>query len=83
MAPHSSTLVWKISWTEKPGRLQSMELHGPVVILKVKPQTETQIISRFRKFRVYMIWKVKNALGFLCPFPKQPNFIACLSVASC
>ena len=26
MAPHSSTLVWKISWTEKPGRLQSMEL---------------------------------------------------------
>ena len=24
MAPHSSTLVWKIPWTEKPGRLQSM-----------------------------------------------------------
>ena len=24
MAPHSSTLVWKISWKEKPGRLQSM-----------------------------------------------------------
>ena len=24
MAPHSSTLVWKISWTEEPGRLQSM-----------------------------------------------------------
>ena len=24
MAPHSSTLAWKISWTEKPGRLQSM-----------------------------------------------------------
>jgi len=23
MAPHSSTLVWKIPWTEKPGRLQS------------------------------------------------------------
>ena len=25
MATHSSTLAWKISWTEKPGRLQSME----------------------------------------------------------
>ena len=25
MAPHSSTLAWKIPWTEKPGRLQSME----------------------------------------------------------
>ena len=25
MAPHSSTLTWKIPWTEEPGRLQSME----------------------------------------------------------
>ena len=26
MAPHSSTLAWKMSWTEEPGRLQSMGL---------------------------------------------------------
>ena len=26
MATHSSTLAWRISWTEKPGRLQSMGL---------------------------------------------------------
>ena len=26
MAPHSSTLAWKIPWTEELGRLQSM--HG-------------------------------------------------------
>ena len=32
MAPHSSTLAWKIPWTEKPGRLQSMGL------LRVKTQ---------------------------------------------
>ena len=25
MAPHSSTLAWKIPWTKEPGRLQSME----------------------------------------------------------
>ena len=25
MAPHSSTLAWKIPWTEEPGRLQSIE----------------------------------------------------------
>ena len=25
MATHSGTLAWKIPWTEKPGRLQSME----------------------------------------------------------
>ena len=26
MAPHSSTLAWKIPWLEEPGRLQSMRL---------------------------------------------------------
>ena len=25
MATHSSILTWEIAWTEKPGRLQSME----------------------------------------------------------
>ena len=24
MAPHSSTLAWKLAWMEEPGRLQSM-----------------------------------------------------------
>ena len=24
LAPHSSTLAWKIPWMEEPGRLQSM-----------------------------------------------------------
>ena len=28
MAPHSSTLAWKIPWAEKPGRLQSMGSHS-------------------------------------------------------
>ena len=27
MAPHSSTVAWKIPWMEEPGRLQSMGLH--------------------------------------------------------
>ena len=26
MAPHSSTLAWRIPWTEEPGKLQSMGL---------------------------------------------------------
>ena len=29
MAPHSSTLAWKIPWMEEPGRLQSM---GPLKV---------------------------------------------------
>ena len=28
MATHSSTLAWKIPWTEEPGRLQSVGLLG-------------------------------------------------------
>ena len=28
MASHSSILAWRIPWTEEPGRLQSMGLHG-------------------------------------------------------
>ena len=28
MAPHSSTVAWKIPWTEEPGRLQSMGSEG-------------------------------------------------------
>ena len=27
MAPHSSTLAWKIPWAEEPGRLPSMGSH--------------------------------------------------------
>ena len=27
MATHSSILAWRISWTEEPGRLQSMGSH--------------------------------------------------------
>ena len=28
MAPHSSTLAWKIPWAEEPGGLQSLGLQG-------------------------------------------------------
>ena len=39
MAPHSSTLAWKIPWTEEPGKLQSMGslrvVHGCVSSLSL------------------------------------------------
>ena len=28
MATHSSTIAWKVPWTEEPGRLQSMRLQS-------------------------------------------------------
>ena len=39
MAPHSSTLAWKIPWMEEPGGLQSMGLqrvvHNSVISLSL------------------------------------------------
>ena len=48
MAPHSSTLAWKIPWTEEPGRLQSMGTLG------VEHDWET-LLSLF----TFMHWKRK------------------------
>ena len=36
MAPHSSTLAWKIPWTKEPGRLQSMGLHVEVMEFQLR-----------------------------------------------
>ena len=48
MASHSSTLAWKIPWTEEPGRLQSMGL------LKVGHDLETSL-SLF----IFLHWRRK------------------------
>ena len=48
MAPHSSTLAWKIPWMEEPGRLQSLGS------LRVKHDRETSL-SLF----TFMHWRRK------------------------
>ena len=48
VAPHSSTLAWKIPWTEEPGRLQSMGL------LRVRHDWATSL-SLF----TFMYWRRK------------------------
>ena len=46
MAPHSSTLAWKIPWTEEPGRLQSMGL------LRVRHNRVTSLsLFTFKRWR--------------------------------
>ena len=48
MAPHSSTLPWKIPWMEEPGRLLSFNLHSKPIRLVLyychlkDEKTETQ-----------------------------------------
>ena len=48
MAPHSSTLAWKIPWTEEPGGLQSMGWLG------VRPDWAASL-SLF----TFMRWRMK------------------------
>ena len=48
MAPHSSTLAWKIPWTEEPGRLQSMGS------LRVRHDWVTSL-----SFFIFMHWRRK------------------------
>ena len=56
MAPHSSTLAWKIPWMEEPGRLQSMGL------LRVGHDWATSL-SLF----TFMLWRRKcNPLQCSC-----------------
>ena len=59
MATYSSTLAWKMPWTEEPGRLQSMGLqrvgHGGATslslsALKLEDLTAPYIISVYPKF---------------------------------
>ena len=46
MAAHSSTLTWKIPWTEEPGRLQSMGSQ------RVRHDRETSLSLHFH-FDIY------------------------------
>ena len=41
MATHSSILAWEISWTEEPGRLQSMGLERVRYDLVAKQQQQS------------------------------------------
>ena len=49
MAIHSSTIAWKIPWTEEPGRLQSMGsqrvAHG--LATNIHTHTHTDVINQF------------------------------------
>ena len=48
MTTHSSTLAWKIPWTEKPGRLQSMGLQraGHHLVTKAPKVMLTRVLAR-------------------------------------
>ena len=46
MAPHSSILAGRISWTKKPGRLQSVD-YTQADMTEQRTHTHTQILMRY------------------------------------
>ena len=46
MATHSSILVWKIPWTEEPGRLQSMGSDWVTLFKQKEENGDLKIIAK-------------------------------------
>ena len=46
MATHSSSLAWEITWTEEPGRLQSMGSQSWTFARKVIPNLDSLLKSK-------------------------------------
>ena len=61
MAPHSSTLAWKIPWTEEPGGLQSVGLLG------VEHDWATSL-----SFFTFMVWR-RNGNPLPCSCLENPR----------
>ena len=50
MPPHSSTLAWKIAWTNEPGRLQSMRS------LRVRYELEEEMATH----SIVLAWRISG-----------------------
>ena len=66
MAPHSSTLAWKIPWTEEPGRLQSMGL------LRVGHDLATSFTFHFHALEKEMS-PHSSTLAWEIPWTEEPG----------
>ena len=76
MATQSSTLAWKIPWTEEPGRLQSMESQG--VGHDWAPSHHIKIFKHFWGKILIINFHHKNSLSLL-----KKISIICFSVSVC
>ena len=66
MSPHSSTLAWKIPWTEEPSRLQSMGS------LRVKHDWATSL-SLFTFMHWRKKWQPTRVLAWRIPGTEEPG----------
>ena len=65
MAPHSSTLAWKIPWTEEPGRLHAV--HGVA-----KSKTDFTFNFHFHTLEKEMATR-SSVLSWRIPGTKEPG----------
>ena len=59
MAPHSSTLAWKIPWMEEPGGLQSMgSLWGWHILIFFSLQIDhnSVVLCMVTNFELYLVF---------------------------
>ena len=55
MAIHFSTLAWKISWAEEPGRLESVQSHIAWICYLVLVYFIDQLYIKIVSFNYYML----------------------------
>ena len=63
MAPHSSTLAWKMPWMEEPGRLQSMvDVLSMVLYRRRSFETTVKVrqITGSKKFKEMLVCEEKE-----------------------
>ena len=83
MATHSSILAWKIPWTEKPGRLQSMGLQrvghdwGTSLSLSVASGCE-MINGNFLDYILHGLIEDLLWHSWFCPVEKRPFSLFCV-----
>ena len=70
MATHSSTLAWKISWTEEPGRLQSM---GSLKVTRLSDFTLTFHFHALEKEMATHSSGLENLLAWRIPGTEEPG----------
>ena len=78
MAIHSSTIAWKIPWTEEPGRLQSMgsqrvgqdwatsRSHSVPSLLSLKPMQPHSKMSSYMLLIVFLLMNVLENIKNVC-----------------
>ena len=64
MTTHSSILAWRISWTEKPGRLPSIELQ--TVVHDWSDLACTHAWHNFCFFWDQFVWPLTYSVNFFC-----------------